>query len=247
VLQGSFRRHGVLGAEVSSDGQGWASTTAPGADPERELGYLMGTGYGRVLTEDVLWAPGQNAACRMTGRRSAAARGKGWSAGEYALRRARLHANSERWLLTDIERHTDDPRQAAPRRRTAASRASASGGDFAWSRSPAGPPGGGDHNRALVPVDAVVASRTGAFYFYYANGRSRGGAFQHDAASRAEKKKTVRALKSIAERNSRARNRVARLASDQALPRNRPAAIDYGDGRAPSATPRRRPCRASPL
>ena len=52
VLQGVFRRHGVLGAEVLGDGR--LGEYYGAGLTERELGYLMGTEWARTA-EDVLW------------------------------------------------------------------------------------------------------------------------------------------------------------------------------------------------
>jgi hypothetical protein len=82
------------------------------------------------------------------------------------------------------------------------------------------PAGWCDHIARMWPVDAVVGEN-GAFYFYYANGRLE-RRFQHDAASRAEKRAR---LKSIAERILAAVPGCA-LASDQPY-RETDLAIDY--------------------
>jgi len=52
VLQGVFRRHGVLGTEVLGDGR--LGEYYGAGLTERELGYLMGTEWARTA-EDVLW------------------------------------------------------------------------------------------------------------------------------------------------------------------------------------------------
>ncbi|HEX6157157.1 MAG TPA: HAD-IIB family hydrolase [Burkholderiales bacterium] len=82
------------------------------------------------------------------------------------------------------------------------------------------PAGWCDHIARMWPVDAVVGEN-GAFYFYYANGRLE-RRFQHDEATRAEKRAR---LKAIAERILASVPGCA-LASDQPY-RETDLAIDY--------------------
>ncbi|HEU5176024.1 MAG TPA: HAD-IIB family hydrolase [Burkholderiales bacterium] len=82
------------------------------------------------------------------------------------------------------------------------------------------PAGWCDHIARMWPVDAVVGEN-GAFYFYYANGRLE-RRFQHDEATRAEKRAR---LKAIAERILATVPGCA-LASDQPY-RETDLAIDY--------------------